>query len=906
MISISGYQLLTPIYETINSLVYRGIREQDKQPVILKVLKEDYPRPSELSRYQQEYQITHSLNLDGVVKAYSLEKYQKTLVIVFEDFGGESLKQLFNDHVGGIYELTLRQFLAIAIKITQSLGKIHAAQIIHKDINPANIVFNRETEQLKIIDFGISTILTRENPTLKNPNVLEGTLAYISPEQTGRMNRYLDYRTDFYSLGATFYQLLTNQLPFETNDPLELVHCHIAKNPVPPHLKIGEDNCPKVVSDIVMKLMAKTAEERYQSAWGIKADLEKCLEQLQYHGAISEFTLGSQDIADKFQIPQKLYGREKEIQTLLAAFERVSSNWSFVSRNNNQKLITNDKRQSQFMLVAGYSGIGKSALVAEIYKPITRQRGYFISGKFDRFQRNIPYSAVVTAFSELVRQLLTENEIKLNQWRTKLELAFGSNGQVIIDVIPELELIVGKQPAVAELGATESQNRFNLVFQNFIKVFAQPDHPLVIFLDDLQWADTATLKLLQLLMTATDCQYHNTASTTISPVAEEKRGLFLIGAYRDNEVNEAHPLMLMVDEIRQSGAIVNQLSLCALELTHVNQLISDTLKCTPERAKPLAELVLSKTGGNPFFLNEFLQSLYTEGLLEFNIHSLSWQWDLNQILLTNFTDNVIELMALKIQKLPTNTQQVLQLAACIGNQFELSTLSIVADKSQRETAELLWQAVAEGLIISLGDSYKLLELDVISEETIEQTRRRGDAETRGIEIPPPISFTPAQPITIEYKFTHDRIQQAAYSLIPEEDKQRLHLQVGEVLLAHTTTNQLEQKIFDIVNQLNLGSPLINSSSRLAVEQAVETDELAQLNLLAGKKAKASAAYKPALQYFQIGIGLLDEEAGSRTHPQPLRGGGQEGNSRGTAGDQGAQEERDKGENTPNLVQASPT
>ncbi|NEP59104.1 MAG: AAA family ATPase [Symploca sp. SIO2G7] len=835
MISISGYQLLTPIYETRNSLVYRGIREQDKQPVILKILKEDYPRPSELTRYQQEYQITHNLNLDGVIKAYSLEKYQKTLIIIFEDFGGESLKQLFNDGVRAIYELSLQEFLRIALKIAEGLGQIHAAQIIHKDINPANIVFNRETQQLKIIDFGISTVLTRENPTLKNPQVLEGTLAYMSPEQTGRMNRYLDYRTDFYSLGVTFYQLLTHQLPFRTYDPLELVHCHIAKNPVPPYLKIGKANCPKVVSDIVMKLMAKTAEERYQSAWGIKADLEKCLEQLEGYGKISEFTLGSQDISDKFQIPQKLYGRDQEIITLLAAFERVSSNWL---ENHNQGQKTKYTIQSELMLVAGYAGIGKSALVAEIYKPITKQRGYFISGKCDKLQRNMPYSPIVTAFSKLVQQLLTESEFQLNQWRTKLQLAFGSNGQVIIDVIPELELIVGKQPAVTELGATESQNRFNLVFQNLIKVFAQPDHPLVIFLDDLQWADTATLKLVQLLMTATDCQYQNTTAATISPVAEDKGGLFLIGAYRDNEVNEAHPLMLAVDEIRQSEAIVNQLSLRALELTHINQLISDTLKCIPERTKPLAELVLSKTGGNPFFINEFLRSLYTEGLLEFNVHSLSWQWDLQQIMLTNFTDNVIELMALKIQKLPTNTQQVLQRAACIGNQFELSTLSLVADQPQRVVADLLWEAVAEGSVIPLGDTYRLIELDLVSELSSTNDNRQ---------------------TTIEYKFTHDRIRQAAHSLIPEEDKQAAHLQVGQLLLAHTTAIQREQKIFDIVNQLNLGSPLIKDISRLAVEQVIKTDELAKLNLLAGKKAKASAAYKPALQYFEFGIELLDGE-----------------------------------------------
>ena len=862
MISISGYQLLTPIYESANSLVYRGIREQDKQSVILKLLKADYPKPSELTRYQQEYQITHNLEITGVVKAYSLEKYQKTLVIIFEDFGGESLNQLLNNGARLISEWSLQKFLSIAIKITESLGRIHAAHIIHKDLNPANIVYNRETEELKIIDFGISTVLTRENPTLKNPSVLEGTLAYMSPEQTGRMNRYLDYRTDFYSLGATFYQLLTRQLPFETNDPLELVHCHIARNPVPPHWKIGEESCPQVVSELVMKLMAKTAEERYQSAWGIKADLEKCLEQLQRHGTILEFLLGSQDISDKFQIPQKLYGREKEIETLLAAFERVSGHWSLVighwlEEQNTEQPITG-KRQSELMLVAGYSGIGKSALVAEIYKPITRKRGYFISGKFDRFQRDIPYSAVVAAFSELVRQLLTENEIQLNQWRTKLRAAFGVNGQVIIDVIPELELIVGKQPAVVELGATESQNRFNLVFQKFIQVFAQPDHPLVIFLDDLQWADAATLKLLQLLMTATDYQYQNTSAATISPIAEDKGGLFLIGAYRDNEVNEAHPLMLTVDEIRESGAIVNQLSLSPLGLSHVNQLISETLQCTPARTKPLAELVLSKTGGNPFFLNEFLQSLYTEGLLEFNFDSLSWQWDLQKILLANFTDNVIELMALKIQKLPTPTQWVLQLAACIGNQFEVSTLSIVANKSQREIADLLWEAVAEGLVFPLGDTHRLIELDAISQFSITIDKLE---TSNNLELP--ADSGKVEPITIEYKFTHDRIQQAAYSLIPEEDKQAVHLEVGQLLFAYTTANQREQKIFDIVNQLNLGSPLIKEDSSFAGEKAVGRDELAKLNLLAGKKAKASAAYKPALKYFQFGIGLLDEEVGSR-------------------------------------------
>jgi len=422
MLTLTGYQIIEQIYESANSVVYRGIREQDSQTVMLKFLKEEYPSPQALIRYKQEYEIARSLNISQAVKAYSLESYQKTLAIVLEDFGGLSLKQLMGES-----QLTLPDFFNIAIQTADSLGHIHAANIIHKDINPANLVLNPQTNQVKIIDFGISTQLTRENPTLKNPNILEGTLAYLSPEQTGRMNRALDYRTDFYSLGVTYYELLTGKLPFESNDPLELVHCHIAKQPIPPD-KINAE-IPKAVSHLVMKLMAKTAEERYQSAWGIKADLEECWRQLVATGIIPEFPLGTQDISGKFQIPQKLYGREVEIATLLAAFNRVSAQ---------------SESQIEMMLVAGYSGIGKSALVQEIYKPITEKRGYFISGKFDQFQRNLPYSAVVSAFQELVRQLLAESQNQLNQWREKLLNAVGANGQLIIDVIPEIELIVGK------------------------------------------------------------------------------------------------------------------------------------------------------------------------------------------------------------------------------------------------------------------------------------------------------------------------------------------------------------------------------------------------------------------------------------------------------------------------------
>jgi predicted ATPase/serine phosphatase RsbU (regulator of sigma subunit)/tRNA A-37 threonylcarbamoyl transferase component Bud32 len=787
MIIISGYQILTQIYESANSEVYRAIRETDGQRVILKVLKQDYPTPAELTRYKQEYEITRTLNQEGVVKAYGLEKYQNTLVMFVEDFGGESLKILTKNK-----PFSLGEFLSIAIKVATRLGQIHSAQIIHKDINPANIVLNPETQQLKIIDFGISTRLTRENPTLKNPKVLEGTLAYISPEQTGRMNRSLDYRTDFYSLGVTFYELLTVKLPFETDDDLELVHCHLAKQPLFP----SEINplIPPVLANIVMKLMAKNAEDRYQSAWGLKADLENCLQQLESTENIDDFTLATQDISDKFKIPQKLYGREAEIQTLLTAFDRVSHQ-SFSADNK-------DFRGSKLILIAGYSGIGKSALVREIYKPITEKKGYFIAGKFDQFQRNIPYSAVVQALGELIKQLLTETEAELNQWREKVLANLGVNGQVIIDVIPELELIIGKQPAVPELGANESQNRFNFVFQNFIKVFTQAEHPLALFLDDLQWADGASLKLMQLLMSG------------------DVQGLFLIGAYRDNEVSPAHPLMLTVDEIAKTGAIIERLFLSPLDLVTVAQLIGDALKTTPENVKILAKLVLLKTGGNPFFINEFLRSLYTEKLLQFNRISLSWDWDLDDIKKRGFTDNVVELMTGKIKRLPPETQDILKIGAAIGNQFDLPLVSAFESTGLRNIIDSLDIAVSENLVMPL-DTRENIELALLN--------------TPNYELP-------------EYKFVHDRVQQAAYSLIPEDQKQATHLHIGQLLQAKASEIEKEEKLFDIVEHFNLGKGLIN--------QPKEREALAKLNLKAGEKARHSNAYTAAKVYLQIGMELL--------------------------------------------------
>jgi len=786
MLSIPGIAVQTLLYESANSLVYRAIREADNQPIILKLLKESYPTPQELLCYRTEYRITRELKEAGVVQVYDLQKYQNSLVMFVEDFGGQSLKILMQQR-----KFSLKEFLLVASATTEILGQIHSANIIHKDINPSNIVFNPATGQIKIIDFGISTQLTRETPSLKNPNVLEGTLAYISPEQTGRMNRALDYRTDFYSLGVTFYELLTGKLPFETEDALELVHWHIARQPVPVH-EI-DPRIPLIISQIVSKLMAKNAENRYQTAGGLKHDLDKCLVQLQETDTIEGFDLATRDITDRFLIPEKLYGRETEVDNLLAAFERVCTG------------------SAEMMLVAGFSGIGKTAVVNEVHKPIARQRGYFIKGKYDQFGRNIPFSAFVQAFRELMGQLLSEPEAQLQTWKTRILTAVGDSGQVLIEVIPELERIIGAQPPALELSGSAAQNRFNLLMEKFVQVFTTAEHPLVMFLDDLQWADSASLKLLQLLM-------------------HDRGHLLVLGAYRDNEVSAAHPFMLTVDEIIKSGAVVNTITLQPLSLADLNQLVADTLICDLSSSQPLTELVYQKTQGNPFFSTQFLKSLYEEGQIIFDppVSPLSkggskggWQFDIARVTFADASD-VVEFMAAQLQKLPAPTQDVLKLAACIGAQFDLDTLAIVREELPEKTASALWKALQEGLILLIAEGCDFLQTDAQS---------------------------PTESVANStYKFLHDRVQQAAYSLIPDDQKKATHLKIGQLLLQNYSETEREEKLFDIVGHLNQGIELIN--------QVSEREALAQLNLAAGCKARSSTAYAAANMYLQMGVELL--------------------------------------------------
>ncbi|WP_348256273.1 PAS domain S-box protein, partial [Leptolyngbya sp. ST-U4] len=683
---------------------------------------------------------------------------------------------------------------------------IHAAHVIHKDINPGNIVFNPRTGVVKIIDFGIATRFSRTNPTFKSLHLLEGTPAYLSPEQTGRMNRMLDYRTDFYSLGATFYELLTGQLPFPTSDLLELVHCHIARPPAPPH----ELNAtiPQPVSDLILKLMAKNAEDRYQSAWGIKADLERCAQQLAEVGLIEPMPLGLQDVSEQFRIPQKLYGREAKIAALLAAFDRVAGNegvgeWGSGGAEEDIPLLPH----REMMLVSGYAGIGKTALVQELHKPVTANQGYFISGKFDQFGRNIPYSAIVNALQKLVQQLLSKPDEQMEVWRSRLLTALGSSGQIIIDVIPEVELIIGKQSPTPKVGATEAQNRFNLTFQKFVRAFCAKEHPLVIFLDDLQWIDSATLKLIELILLDEQIQY-----------------LFLIGAYRDNELTPTHPLVLTLESMRNQGAVLQEITLTPLTLEPLTQLVAETLHHNPDTVRSLAQVVLCKTEGNPFFVGEFLKLLHSENLLTFDAQQLSWQWNLTEIEAQDITDNVVELLLRQLQKLPEATQQILSIAACVGSEFDLETLAFsaernsegtVCEKSPKAVFQDLLEAIQAGLIQPLSD----LDEDLLVQE---------------------------------YKFLHDRVQQAAYALIDESQKQVVHLQIGGNLLEKTSPEQRSERLFEIIDHLNQGLELVTARS--------ERTEIARLNLRAGQKAKAATAYEAAFKYFTIGLKLLNSES----------------------------------------------
>lgn len=792
MITISTYHAFEKIYEGSRTTVYRGQHTTDQKPVIIKTLRNPYPTPAEINSLKNEYKITHDLHVSGIVRSISLEKHQHGYALIFEDDGGVAL----SEYVRKNQSPDITMILGIAIQLAETLTNIHHNGLIHKDIKPANIIIHPDTLVVKLTDFSNATLLSSENLAARNYTTIEGSLAYISPEQTGRMNRYLDYRTDFYSLGVTLYELLTGHLPFTATDPLELIHSHIAKSPQPPH-EINS-HIPRPISDIVMKLMAKTAEERYQSGLGLKADLELCLQKWQRNHYIARFELGHHDISEKFQIPQKLYGRKNEIQTLTKAFERVV-----------------DRGKTEIVLIGGGSGTGKTSLSYEIHKPILERRGYFISGKFDQMQQNVPYSALIQALRDLIHHLLTESEQQLHQWRDKLQATLGSNISYIVDILPEIELLLGPQEHLS--GSTaDSETRFKFAIRSFIRLFSQVEHPLAIFLDDLHWADQATLKLIEWL--CTDTTPHQ---------------LFLIGTYRTDEVNDDHLLLQMRDIIQLQADLLTEINLSGLNSGHIQHLIMDTVQCDREQARPLADLIYHKTGGNPFFVRQFLQSLHDDALITFDFKLGQWTWSLEQIEQDGLTENVVELMARKITQFAPDTQDMLKIAACIGNNFDMDLLTLTSGKSPLQISVDLWDPLWEGLI-QADRSMELTATD--------------DTDAHGAIYPGADDLTPGHRY---FRFSHDRVQQAAYSLIPDTRKKEINLKIARLLFENTTENKRMDYVFDITNHYNLSLDCISDLK--------EFGQIAHLNLLAGNKARKATAYEAALQYFLTGIQLLQPD-----------------------------------------------
>jgi predicted ATPase len=787
------YTILNRIYSSSNTNVYRAIEEATNRPVIIKQLVDSHPTFEQLWQFRHQYTIARHLQHPQILEIYRLESDRNGYALVMEDFGGISLREWID-----LATSSLESKLQIAIDLTLALQELGRNRIIHKDIKPANILINPVTKQVKIIDFGISSLLPKETLEILNPNVLEGTLAYIAPEQTGRMNRGIDYRSDFYSLGVTLFELFTGELPFHAEDAIGWVYCHLAQMATPAD-RINPD-LPVAIAQIIAKLMAKNAEDRYQTAFGIKFDLTECLRQWQVTGSIIELTIGQRDLSDRFSIPERLYGRESAVQTLLDAFARVALG------------------SSESILLAGCSGIGKTAVINEIHKPIARQRGYFIKGKFDQFNRNIPFSAFVQAFRDLIGQLLSESDAQLALWKSQILAAVGENGRVLIEVIPELELIIGFQPPVAELAGTAAQSRFNLVFQRFVATFASVEHPLTIFLDDLQWADAASLQLMKLLV-------------------EGKSYLLLLGAYRDNEVSSAHPLMLMLGELQQAKIVVSTITLAPLTFDDANQLVADTLHCSIELAKPLTGSIDLKAHGNPLFITQFLKALHADGEIWFNPDGY-WECDISKIQSLAITDDVVEFIAIQIQKLPMATQDVLKLAACIGDRFDLEVLSIVSEQSQL-VATAVWNGLYAGLILPTSQIYKF-------NQDLEDLRNLQD----GVDGVSRVFQLPAANST--YCFLHDRVQQAAYSLIPDGERQQTHLQIGRLLLANTPPEQQSERLFEMVNHFNTATS--------SIQQPDEREMVATLNLLAAQKARAATAYGAAVGYGRMGIQLLGKSA----------------------------------------------
>jgi len=758
------------IFTGRTTVVGRGRCESG--PVVVKQLLGPHPTAEHIDRLRREFETLQVAAGPGFVRALACEPVDGLPSIIEEDIGGESVARHLERG-----PIALADALAIGVAVARALDRVHRAGVIHKDINPANIVWNRGTGAVQLIDFGISSRVSREAPALASPERLEGTLAYIAPEQTGRMNRPIDSRADLYSLGVTLFELLAGSRPFDGADALEFVHAHVARTP--PRLRDVAPTVPAMLDAVVHRLLGKAAEERYQTAGGLLADLLRIQEARSDDDA---FALGDQDVQQRLRIPGRLYGRDIERVELFDAFQDACGGGLEV------------------VLVAGYSGVGKTALIHELVRPVLSARGAFVAGKFEQFNRGRPYASLLQALGGFVRHLMTESEHRIAGWRERMLLALSGDGVVLTEVLPDLQWIVGPQTPVVELPPTESANRFQAVFRRFVRALAGPQHPLVLFFDDLQWADLPTLTLLESLATDDDAGH-----------------LLVVGAYRDNDVGVGHPLTLTLQRIRKTGRRLRQVDLQPLDRATVGAIVADSLGVDAGAVDSLADLVFAKARGNPFFGAQFLEALYRDELLSFDPDARGWTWDADEISTRDVTDNVVDFMAGRIQRFTTGATDALARAAFVGTEFDLAAVGTLLGCSAVDVAARLDEPQAEELVVA--------------------------------------SDGPGG----RFRFVHDRVQQAAYSLVPEDARAATHRDVGRILL--TRYDAGEAGLFDVVHALNAG--------RGVIDDPLERARLVQLNLEAGRRALGAAAYTPAWGFLQAGLELLAADAWQTEYERTL-------------------------------------
>jgi len=764
MIQIPEYIISKSTTETGQYIAYPAISRKGKIKYDIILIKKNILTPSYEKRLQEEYTKLGDSGFENIIKPSEIINLCEGTAVITEKSNAVSLDEYISTN-----KIKINSCLNIILNLAETIGILHRNNILHKNINPQNILIHPQNETIMLTNLCTPPCLQTLYYKVYNKWSTEKILPYISPEQTGMTNRQMDHRSELYSLGTIFYRILTGIILFQSDNSFEILNSHFTKRPIPP-CEINPD-IPKAVSDIALKLLKKSPENRYQSAFSLYNEIEKCISFLHTTGEIPYFIPGENDIPQKLIISKKLYGRNQNIDIFRKVFENV--------RDGNSEIIN----------VTGPSGIGKTTLILNVLYPVIKNKGYYITGKCDQLHRDIPYYPLLLAFQSLVKQILAESNNGIEIWKESILEAVGNNGQILIDVIPDIELIIGSQQECPQLESEESKNRFNMVFNNFVRIFTTSNHPLILFIDDLQWVDSATLMLLKNLITD-----------------PEIKSFFLISAYRDNEISKYHNLTTMNTDLRLMGVSINDIHLSPLDLDDISHLIVDTLKCTSERSLSLSKLAMEYTKGNPLSVNQFLNLLYDENILTFSIDS-GWTWNISKIKAFYETDNFISLMGSRIKMLPDNERNILEIASCIGNTFDIKTLSQIINLQENEIITDLNKIADTGFISASGNMYK---------------------------------------------FTHDRIYETVYSLIPKKEKIKNHKRIGEVLLVNSNEKNIHENIFSIVNQLN------NGYEQFANEN--ENIKLTELNFKAGMKAMHSIAYESAVKYFTFGLKLLQMDS----------------------------------------------